>query len=119
VLGATSQPCGLVCRPADGRDSDSDIDININSHYLQAGFRRPTTVIPSTGAHGRRGAPQFRGVAAVHEMILDVFVRWLTPELQRIRSNGIGPLHPEWPDCDTFVLTAILLSAAVRFSGCL
>lgn len=55
----------------------------------------------------------------VQQMVVDVSAWWLGPALSRIRAAGVGPLDVRRPDRATFVLTALLLSAAVRFSGCL
>ena len=55
----------------------------------------------------------------VQQMIVDVSAWWLDPALSRIRGAGVGPLDVRRPDRATFVLTALLLSAGVRFSGCL
>jgi subtilisin family serine protease len=74
------------------------------------------------GPWRRRVAAQFRDVVVwphVQQMITDVSSWWLTPALRTIQAAGIGPLDPTDPDRKVFVLTALLLSAGVRFSGSL
>ncbi len=98
-----------------GRSADRDT----NATYLMRG-------VPGTGSrdpdYRRRVAACFRDAVVwphVQQMIVDTTSWWLRPALLRIRAAGIGPLSPTVPDQDTFVLTALLLSAGVRFSGCL
>ena len=70
----------------------------------------------------RRVAGCFRDAVAwphVQDMITEVSAWWLGPALRRVRAEGIGPVDPGHPDETAFVLTAILLSAAVRFSASL
>lgn len=98
-----------------GRSGDRDT----NATYLMRGVPGPG---PRDPAYRRRIAGCFRDVVVwphVQEMIVDVSAWWLEPALARIRAAGIGPLDTRRPDRDTFVLTALLLSAGVRFSGCL
>jgi hypothetical protein len=90
-----------------------------NVSYLQTG---------TIGASGRNG-PFRRKVAAalrncvvwphVQDMIVDTSAWYLQAALKDIRAEGIGPLDVAAPDHDTFILTAMLLSARVRYSGCL
>ncbi len=98
-----------------GRAADRDT----NATYLMRG-------VPGAGSrdpdYRRRVAGCFRDAVVwphVQQMVVDVTSWWLEPALTRIRSAGIGPLSASAPDRDTFVLTALLLSAGVRFSGCL
>jgi subtilisin family serine protease len=74
------------------------------------------------GAWRRRVADCFRDAVAwphVQDMITDVSTWWLEPALRLVRAEKIGPLDPAHPDGPVFVLTAILLSAAVRLSASL
>jgi hypothetical protein len=90
-----------------------------NATYLQTGK------IGGTG----RNAPYRRKLAAalrdcvawphVQDMIVDTSAWYLQGALNDIRAEGIGPLDTAAPDHDTFVLTAMLLSGRVRYSGCL
>lgn len=98
-----------------GRAADRDT----NATYLMRG-------VPGAGSrdpdYRRRVAACFRDAVVwphVQEMIVDVTAWWLEPALTRIRAAGIGPLNTTTPDRDSFVLTALLLSAGVRYSGCL
>jgi hypothetical protein len=90
-----------------------------NAAYLQTGK------LDGTGRDG----PYRRTVAAairdcvvwphVQDMIVDTSAWYLQKALKDIHAEGIGPLDSTAPDRETFVLTAILLSGAVRYSGCL
>jgi hypothetical protein len=93
--------------------------VSENARYFQTG---------DPHAQGRDGpfrrtvATQLRNCVVwphVQELIERVSTWWLDPHVHLIRRNGIGPLDPTRPDRDTYVLTALLLSAAVRYSGCL
>ncbi len=87
--------------------------------YLQSG----TIDTPARdGPWRRRVTGCFRDAVVwphVQEMVVDVSTWWLAPALRRIQAAGIGPLDPRRPDRATFLLTALLLSAAVRFSASL
>ncbi|WP_426228311.1 S8 family serine peptidase [Pseudarthrobacter sp. DSP2-3-2b1] len=97
----------------------------------KASDRESNAAYLQTGQPGKAGRdPKYRRMVAaafrdcvvwphVQDLILDVSAWWLAPALEKIRAEGIGPLDPRRPDRDTFVLTAMLLSAGVRFSGCL
>jgi hypothetical protein len=90
-----------------------------NAAYLQTGTVDGKGVDP---VHRRKVATALRNCVMwphVQDMIMDVSSWYLQAALNGIHAEGIGPLDPEAPDRDTFVLTAILLSGAVRFSGCL
>lgn len=98
-----------------GRAADRDT----NATYLMRG-------VPGAGSrdpdYRRRVAGCFRDAVVwphVQQMIVDTTSWWLEPALTRIRAAGIGPLSTSAPDRDTFVLTALLLSSGVRYSGCL
>lgn len=94
-------------------------DEAVNAQYLMTGLPGTTGRDPD---YRRRTAAALRNCVAwphVQEMIIDVSAWWLGPSLATIRAAGIGPLDPARPDRDTFVLTALLLSTAVRFTGCL
>lgn len=98
-----------------GRAADRDT----NATYLMRGVPGPGSRDPD---YRRRVAGCFRDAVVwphVQQMIVDTTSWWLQPALTRIRAAGIGPLTPTSPDRDTFVLTALLLSAGVRYSGCL
>lgn len=98
-----------------GRAADRDT----NATYLMRGVPGPGSRDPD---YRRRVAACFRDAVVwphVQQMIVDTTSWWLQPALTRIRAAGIGPLSTSAPDRDTFVLTALLLSAGVRFSGCL
>jgi hypothetical protein len=72
--------------------------------------------------HRRKVAAAVRNCVAwphVQTMITDTSGWWLQPALTSVRAEGIGPLDPQAPDHDTFVLTSLLLSAGVRYSSCL
>jgi hypothetical protein len=90
-----------------------------NYRYFQTGVPDQTGFNP---AFRRDLATRFRQVVVwphVQQMILDVSSQWLQPGLAHIRAAGIPAVDPLNPDADTFTLTAVLLSAYVRFSGCL
>jgi hypothetical protein len=90
-----------------------------NYRYFQTGVPDQTGFVP---AFRRDLAARFRSVVAwphVQQMILDTSSRWLQPGLAHIRAAGIPALDLQNPDRDTFVLTSVLLSTYVRFSGCL
>ncbi|HEX2577210.1 MAG TPA: hypothetical protein VHK88_12730, partial [Aquihabitans sp.] len=90
-----------------------------NAAYLQSGQLGSTGFTPG---YRRNVAAALRDCVVwphVQEMVLDVSAEWLEPALADIHAEGIGPLDPAAPDLDTFVLTALLLSARVRYSGCL
>lgn len=94
-------------------------DTAVNALYLQTGLPGATGRDP---VYRRAVAAALRNCVVwphVQEMIIDVSGWWLTPALTAVRAEGIGPLDPQHPDRRTFVLTALLMSAAVRFSGCL
>ncbi|WP_185934571.1 S8 family serine peptidase [Mycolicibacterium hodleri] len=98
-----------------GRTADRDT----NATYLMRGVPGPGPLDPD---YRRRVAGCFRDAVVwphVQQMIVDVTSWWLGPALTSIHAAGIGPLSPTAPDQDTFVLTALLLSAAVRYSSCL
>ncbi|GHE16252.1 hypothetical protein GCM10011376_08620 [Nocardioides flavus (ex Wang et al. 2016)] len=106
---------GTVTDTLHGRAADRDT----NATYLMRG-------VPGTGPrdpdYRRRVAGCFRDAVVwphVQQMVVDTTSWWLEPALTRIRAAGVGPLDVTRPDRDTFVLTALLLSAGVRFSGCL
>lgn len=106
---------------AGGRDilHGRTADTARNANYLESGIAGTSGRDPE---YRRRVAAALRDVVVwphVQEMIIDVSAWWLTPGLERIRREGIGPLDPHRPDRTTFVLTALLLSTFVRFSGCL
>lgn len=72
--------------------------------------------------HRRKVAAALRNCVVwphVQDMIVDTSSWWLQPALDSIRAEGIGPLDPEAPDHDTYILTALLLSGGVRYSSCL
>lgn len=94
-------------------------DRETNATYLMRGVPGPGRRDPD---YRRRVAGCFRDAVVwphVQEMIVDTTAWWLEPALTRIRAAGIGPISTTRPDRDTFVLTALLLSAGVRYSGCL
>jgi subtilisin family serine protease len=94
-------------------------DRETNATYLMRGVPGPGRRDPD---YRRRVAGCFRDAVVwphVQQMIVDTTSWWLEPALTRIRAAGIGPLDASRPDRDTFVLTALLLSAGVRYSGCL
>jgi hypothetical protein len=90
-----------------------------NAAYLQTG------IVDGTGrdaVHRRKVATALRNCVVwphVQDMIVDTSSWYLQPALANIRAEGIGPLDAQAPDHDTFILTALLLSGGVRFSGCL
>jgi hypothetical protein len=105
--------------PAEVALSSRRADKVRNYRYFQTGVPDQTGFVPT---FRRDLAGRFRGAVVwphVQQMILDVSSRWLQPGLARIRAAGIPALDPQNPDRDTFTLTAVLLSAYVRFSGCL
>ena len=90
-----------------------------NFRYFQTGVPDQTGFVP---AFRRDLAGRFRDAVVwphMQQVILDVSSLWLAPGLAQIRAAGIPALDRQNPDRDTFVLTAVLLSAFVRFSGCL
>jgi hypothetical protein len=90
-----------------------------NYRYFQTGVPDQVGFTPQ---FRRDLAARFRDVMVwphVQQMILDVSAAWLAPGLAHIRAAGIPAVDPNNPDRDTFTLTAVLLSAYVRFSGCL
>jgi hypothetical protein len=100
-----------------GRATESDIRRNVG--YFQAG---------APGASGfdaefrRRVAERFRNIVVwphVQEWIIETSAWWLEPGLAMIHREGIPPLDRRTPEPEVFVLKAMLLSAYVRFSGCL
>ena len=100
-----------------GRGTEADVQRNYR--YLQSGTPGGRGFDP---AFRRRLAERFRNLVVwphVQELIVETTVWWLQPGLDAIHAEGIGPVDPRRPDRDTFVLKAMLLSAYVRFSGCL
>lgn len=94
-------------------------DTAVNALYLETGVPGSRTRDPE---YRRTVAGALRDCVVwphVQDFVIDVSAWWLTPAIETIRAEGIGPLNPQHPDRDTFVLTALLLSAAVRFSACL
>ena len=90
-----------------------------NIRYVHTGSPDQTGFVPD---FRRDLAARFRDAVVwphVQEMIVNTSAVWLQPGLDQIRAAGIPALDPQNPDRDTFTLTAILLSAFVRFSGCL
>jgi hypothetical protein len=90
-----------------------------NAVFLQTG---KIDGVGRDGPHRRQVASALRDCVMwphVQEMIVDTSAWYLQVALKDIRAEGIAPLNPDAPDHDTFVLTAILLSGAVRFSSCL
>jgi hypothetical protein len=100
-----------------GRGTEADVERN--SRYFQSGVPGGRGFDPT---FRRNVTAHFRNVVVwphVQEMILETSVWWLGPGLRRIHTAGIPPLDSRNPDEATFVLKALLLSAFVRFSGCL
>ena len=94
-------------------------DTALNARYLERGV---PGAAPRDPGYRRGVAAALRDCVVwphVQEMVVDVSAWWLEDALATVRAEGVGPLDPARPDRDTFVLTAVLLSAAVRFSGCL
>jgi hypothetical protein len=90
-----------------------------NAAFLQTGRLDGTG---RDGPHRRKVAAAFRDCVVwphVQDMIVDTSAWWLENAFAEIQAAGIGPLDPAAPDHDTFVLTALLLSAGVRYSSCL
>jgi hypothetical protein len=90
-----------------------------NAAFLQTGKLNGTGLDPG---YRRKVAAGVRNCVAwphVQAMVMDTSSWWLQPALDRVRAEGIGPLDPQAPDHDTFVLTALLLSGGVRYSSCL
>jgi hypothetical protein len=101
----------------DLRSVAADMDRNVR--YFQTGVAGQAGFVP---AFRRDLAGRFRNVVVwphVQQTILDVSSSWLRPGLARINAQGIPALDPNNPDRDTFTLRAVLMSAYVRFSGCL
>ena len=100
-----------------GRNADADVKRMIR--YLHGGNPAKSGFDPDWR---RRQAAALRSLLCwphVQELLLQACTDWLGAGLAQIRRAGIGPLDPARPDGDTYVLTALLLSAYVRFSGCL
>ena len=94
-------------------------DMVRNYRFFQTGVPDQAGFAP---AFRRDLAGRFRDAVVwphMQQVILDVSSVWLAPGLAQIRAAGIPALDRQNPDRDTFVLTAVLLSAFVRFSGCL
>lgn len=90
--------------------------------YLQSGTPGRTEFNDIDANFRRSIAARFRNVVAyphVQEMIVDTTAWWLTRGLTLINNAGIPALNSQTPDRDTFILKALLLSAYVRYSGCL
>lgn len=103
-----------------GRSADTKRNVG----YFQSGTPGNAEFTQIDPAHRRRLTERFLNVVAwphVQEMILAVNLEYLRPGLIKIHNaaNGIPPLDLNNPDRDTFILKAMLLSAYVRFSGCL
>jgi hypothetical protein len=99
--------------------SQTQNDVQRVIHYLHNGDPAKSTFDPDWR---RRQAEAMRSLLAwphIQELLLETTIDFLQPALSQIRRVGIGPFDSARPDEDTFVLTAILLSASVRFSGCL
>lgn len=108
-----------VAGAADAELRSVRADVTRNFRYFQTGVPGRTGFVP---AFRRDLAGRFRDVAGwphVQQMILDISSSWLRPGLATIRAASIPALDPMNPDRDTFTLTAVLMSAYVRFSGCL
>ncbi|WP_426514229.1 S8 family serine peptidase [Dactylosporangium sp. McL0621] len=110
-------PDGTGAERLHGRVADDDVRRAVT--YLQSGSVH----------HAHRDGPWRRTLAGVfrdavvwphvQSMVADVGAWWLGRALRAVHAAGIGPLDPVRPDRATFVLTAILLSGAVRYSGSL
>lgn len=90
-----------------------------NAIYLQTGKIDGGDRV---GSHRRKVAAALRNCVMwphVQDMIVDTSAWYLQKALDDIRAEGIEPLDPNQPDRETFILTAILLSGAVRYSSCL
>lgn len=90
--------------------------------YLQSGTPGHDGFASIDQAFRHRLAERFRNLAvwpAVQQIVLDVTAWWLEPGLRRVEAAGLPPLDRRNPDRATFVLKALLLSAFVRYSGCL
>jgi len=90
-----------------------------NAAYLQTGI---VDGVGRNPVHRRAVAAALRNCVIwphVQDMIVDTSSWYLQPALAGIRAEGIGPLDPQAPDRDSFVLTALLLSGGVRYSACL
>src|SRR5205823_11217285 len=90
--------------------------------YLQSGTPGRDGFADIDRAWRRTLAERFRNLVvypAVQQVVLDVTNWWLEPGLRQIEAAGIPALDPRAPDRSVFVLKALLLSAFVRYSGCL
>ncbi|MFD6393316.1 M15 family metallopeptidase [Nocardia sp. NPDC060259] len=99
--------------------SDTDADVRRMIRYLHNGDPGKEGFDP---AWRRRPAAAMLALVCwphIQELLLRASSDWLRPGLAAINRAGIGPVDPVRPDQDTFVLTALLLSAYVRFSSCL
>ncbi len=116
----TITPSGSAATTLHGRSSDQ----NNNIGYFQSGVPGNSLFAQIDAAHRANLATQFRNAVVwphVQEIIVETSAWWLTPGLNQIHEppNGIPALDSNVPDRDTFILKALLLSAFVRFSGCL
>ena len=90
-----------------------------NAAFLQTGKADGTGL---DAVHRRKVAAALRNCVMwphVQDMIVDTSSWYLQTHLNNVQAEGIGPLDPNAPDHDTFVLTALLLSGGVRYSSCL
>jgi hypothetical protein len=90
--------------------------------YLQSGTPGQDGFADIDQAWRRTLALRFRNLVvwpAVQQIVLDVTNWWLEPGLRRIEAAGIPALDPRAPDRSVFILKTLLLSAFVRYSGCL
>src|SRR5207253_10745621 len=95
-----------------------------NAGFLQSGVAGHGTFAQIDGPFRRRLAAHFRNLVAwphVQELIYRSSADYLARGLTKIAepANGIPAFDPALPDRDLFILKALLLSAFVRFSGCL
>lgn len=103
-----------------GRGADTDRNVG----YFQSGTPGNSSFAQIDANFRRRLTERFLRVVVwphAQEMILVANLEYLRPGLNKIHqpANGIPPLNLNDPDRDTFILKAMLLSAYVRFSGCM
>lgn len=132
LFGATlTRSLGWTMRwDGDHPDLVSGADGQVRLHGVGADKARNATYLQTGTIEGSgRNGPHRRKVAAalrdcvvwphVQDLIVDTSAWYLQAALDSIHAEGIGPLNPTAPERETFILTAVLLSGAVRFSSCL
>ena len=104
------------------RGTNNSGDIKRVYAYLQSGNPDNHRVSQIDPSFRRRLIVQFRKLVCwphIQEYLIDISLWFLDPGLRIIESEGIPPLQPQRPDQDTFVLKSMLMSAYVRYPGCL